>query len=218
MPFFDVPSYKSDTTKTRVDDINATIQNAYTREQDRTHWDTTSCSFSIGFYFAFSDVPSCVIWFDYFSACIIKSSPYQGLKFNKQSWTRLETTSCNFPSGSTMPSLTYHLAKSDLTIFCINKSSPCQGFKFRMLTLGSREEPAEKPQFAVSHRVLLCLLWCAIMWNEPWHEISNNVVCATSKGSDQPAQRRSLIRAFASRLNILWLFSYWLHIIWSFKA
>ena len=39
--------------------------------------------------------------------------------------------------------------------------------------------------------------------NEPVHEISNNVVCATSKGSDQPAYRRSLIRAFARRLNIL---------------
>ena len=38
---------------------------------------------------------------------------------------------------------------------------------------------------------------------EPRHEISNNVVCATSKGSDQPAHTRSLIRAFASRLNIL---------------
>ena len=38
---------------------------------------------------------------------------------------------------------------------------------------------------------------------EPWHEISNNVVFATSKASDQPAHRRSLIRAFASRLNIL---------------
>ena len=38
---------------------------------------------------------------------------------------------------------------------------------------------------------------------EPPHEISNNVVCATSKGSDQPAHTRSLIRAFASRLNIL---------------
>ena len=38
---------------------------------------------------------------------------------------------------------------------------------------------------------------------EPWHEISNNVVCATSKGSDQPAHMRSLIRAFASRLNLL---------------
>ena len=29
------------------------------------------------------------------------------------------------------------------------------------------------------------------------------VVCATSKASDQPAHMRSLIRAFASRLNIL---------------
>ena len=38
---------------------------------------------------------------------------------------------------------------------------------------------------------------------EPRHEISNNVVCATSKGSDQTAHKRSLIRAFASRLNIL---------------
>ena len=38
---------------------------------------------------------------------------------------------------------------------------------------------------------------------EPQREISNNVVCAPSNGSDQPAHRRSLIRAFASRLNIL---------------
>ena len=37
----------------------------------------------------------------------------------------------------------------------------------------------------------------------PVHEISNNVVCATSTASDQPAHTRSLIRAFASRLNIL---------------
>ena len=45
-------------------------------------------------------------------------------------------------------------------------------------------------------------------------EISNNVVCATSKGSDQPAHMHSLIliRAFASRL-ILWILSYWLNII-----
>ena len=34
------------------------------------------------------------------------------------------------------------------------------------------------------------------------HEISNNVVCMTSKGSDQHVDTRSLIRAFASRLNI----------------
>ena len=39
--------------------------------------------------------------------------------------------------------------------------------------------------------------------NEPVHEISNNVVCAISKASDQPAHTRSQIRAFAGRLNIL---------------
>ena len=44
--------------------------------------------------------------------------------------------------------------------------------------------------------------------HEPRHEISNTVVCATSKGSDQPAHTRSLIRAFASHLNILGLLSY----------
>ena len=43
---------------------------------------------------------------------------------------------------------------------------------------------------------------------EPRHEISNNVICATSKGPDQPAHMRSLIRAFAGRLNILWILSY----------
>ena len=38
---------------------------------------------------------------------------------------------------------------------------------------------------------------------EPRHEISNNVVCATSKASDQPAHMHSLIRSFACRWNIL---------------
>ena len=39
--------------------------------------------------------------------------------------------------------------------------------------------------------------------NELGHEISNNVVCETSKGSDQPGHTHSLIIAFASGLNIL---------------
>ena len=38
---------------------------------------------------------------------------------------------------------------------------------------------------------------------DPVHDISNNVICATSKASDHPAHMRSLIRAFASRLSIL---------------
>ena len=42
---------------------------------------------------------------------------------------------------------------------------------------------------------------------DPWHGISNNVVCATSKASDQPAHTRSLNRAFASRLHILGVLS-----------
>ena len=37
---------------------------------------------------------------------------------------------------------------------------------------------------------------------EPQHEISNNVVCAIITGSDQPTHTPSLVRAFASRLNI----------------
>ena len=80
-------------------------------------------------------------------------------------------------------------------------------------------------------RVIGLNMRCLDLWNkgfvrkaratqiiEPVHEISNNVVCATSKASDQPAHTRSLIRAFASRLNIVWLLSYWLEIILSFSA
>ena len=39
--------------------------------------------------------------------------------------------------------------------------------------------------------------------NMPVYEISNNVLCATSKALDQPAHMRSLIRAFASCLSTL---------------
>ena len=53
-------------------------------------------------------------------------------------------------------------------------------------------------------------IWRFFFRYEPLlHEISSKVVCAASKGSDQPAHTRSLIRAFASRLNILWVLSYW---------
>ena len=42
-----------------------------------------------------------------------------------------------------------------------------------------------------------------ILINEPVHEIFSNVLCVTNTASDQPAHTRSLIRAFASRLNII---------------
>ena len=51
---------------------------------------------------------------------------------------------------------------------------------------------------------LHCLQYvCKSRVFEPRHDISNNVVYAISKASDQPAHTRSLITAFASRLNIL---------------
>ena len=48
-----------------------------------------------------------------------------------------------------------------------------------------------------------------LMINEQYkqrHKITNDVVYATSKSSDQPAHMRSLIRDFASRLNNLGVF------------
>ena len=62
-------------------------------------------------------------------------------------------------------------------------------------------------QVPVHVAVLACLKYKCRTIIERQHVISNNVVCATSKGSDQPAHTRSLIRAFASRLNILWVLS-----------
>ena len=50
---------------------------------------------------------------------------------------------------------------------------------------------------------LQCQAYFMERTNEPVHDISNNVVCVTSKASDQPAHMRSLIRAFASRLSTL---------------
>ena len=47
------------------------------------------------------------------------------------------------------------------------------------------------------------LCWLMNVPNEPRHEIANNIVCATSKASDQSAHMLSLIRAFANHLNSL---------------
>ena len=54
------------------------------------------------------------------------------------------------------------------------------------------------------HRLVSAIAACLCNIKiEPVHDISNNVVCATSKASDQPAHTRSLIRVFASRLSFL---------------
>ena len=72
------------------------------------------------------------------------------------------------------------------------------------------------PKFIVSNQKEESIRIHRDNWFEPVHDISNNMVCATSKASDQPAHTRSLIRAFARRLNILWVLSYWPNIFWRF--
>ena len=60
-----------------------------------------------------------------------------------------------------------------------------------------------------TYRLLLCSLSHGLRSiYEPRHEISSNVVCVTSKASDQPAHTSLWI--------FRWLLSNWPNIIWSF--
>ena len=54
----------------------------------------------------------------------------------------------------------------------------------------------------IRHNLIETVLLSTHNITEQRHGISNNVVCATSFASDQPAHRRNLIKAFASRLLI----------------
>ena len=77
-----------------------------------------------------------------------------------------------------------------------------------MGTLANSEDPDKMPHNATFYQSLHCLLrrnrWKSLnTLYEPQHEIFNNLVCASSKASDQPAHTRSLIRAFASPYFIL---------------
>ena len=82
---------------------------------------------------------------------------------------------------------TFKSSRNPLSLVCL-----CQKLMAQSITLHSYAA-FERPEFYAikDHNY------------EPLHEISNNVVCATSKGSNQPAHMLSLIRAFANRLNIL---------------
>ena len=63
------------------------------------------------------------------------------------------------------------------------------------------------------HKLISCMNGKKCEWlcqwsytYEPWHEISNNVVCASSKGSDQPAWLSLGIRAVWSKpLLVTWI-------------
>ena len=73
---------------------------------------------------------------------------------------------------------------------------------FREVSSLNRTTPLLVQKEFLDHQVMI-IFNIPIFLYAPVHEISNNVVCATSKASDQPAHMRSLIRAFAHRSNIL---------------
>ena len=52
-------------------------------------------------------------------------------------------------------------------------------------------------------QIKLAIMMCTAKSYETMHENSNNVVCVTSKASNQPGHTRSLIRGFTSCLSIL---------------
>ena len=79
----------------------------------------------------------------------------------------------------------------------LNKLPLCENWNYKLESCG-RGVCISFP-FRVSPRLFnRAYIYIYIYIYEPWHGISNNVVCATSKASDQPAHTRSLIRAFAS--------------------
>ena len=88
------------------------------------------------------------------------------------------------------------LAISQLTTMCILKCLP----KYHDVSKNSDTKYFDNQQRYDDIGTLLRKVHLSF---EPVHEISNNVVCATSKASDQPAHTRSPIRAFASRLSIV---------------
>ena len=113
---------------------------------------------------------------------------------------------CSNPVGQEMCIL------SDIATFCV------------WVTSESIDETVHKCRSEpplLDYHVIISQSFCScsllfLNWFEPWHEISNNLVCATSKGSDQPVHMRSLIRAFTCSSNILWVLSYWLNTVWGF--
>ena len=65
-----------------------------------------------------------------------------------------------------------------------------------MYLLIASREPQMQKQLTLILPIKCCQLFTPAAY-EPRHEIFNNVVCVTSKASDQPALTRSLLRAFA---------------------
>ena len=139
-------------------------------------------------------------------ACLLSSSMRTGILATRSKWWFFQNTTKNRCSQSTCSPEENAIAFVRTLKLYICTPVTCNYSSRIIIILSRRKMTSEYCNCIPSTK----------LWYEPVHGISNNVVCATSKASDQPAHTRSLIRAFACRLNILWLLSYWLNTIWSF--
>ena len=96
-------------------------------------------------------------------------------------------------------------------------------FNYNLNSFLIHQAPYQKGyQWYIMHREVLGSIWkigrypikvSEVLWVveivEPQHEISNNVVCATSKGSDQPAHTCSIRADWSEPLLVAWIFYDW---------
>ena len=123
--------------------------------------------------------------------------------------TRLETNHCIINLVSEAYILPLIISK----IFAFTCCLFMKGYKCYMsLKLGLPVilESCERSYRFFMRQIEFCLdnaFFAPINW--PQNEISTTWYVRPANGSDQPAHMRSLIRAFASCLTIIWLLRYW---------
>ena len=62
--------------------------------------------------------------------------------------------------------------------------------------------------FQITPLIFYLTGFASCKWNEPHHDKTSNMACASSKDSDQPGHPPSLIRIFAVCLKKAWVLSY----------
>ena len=95
----------------------------------------------------------------------------------------------------------YNLLNGWFIIFCRCLWSRVLAVKLFLEHVCSKAVGEKSDKITIKHCMPLFMVSNVIF--EPEHEISTNMVCASGKGSDQPAHMGRLIRVFASVLNIL---------------
>ena len=109
---------------------------------------------------------------------------------------------------TSLQSFYQHESKTNLLSYrnnLINIKFDCCQFRYFIFQLTNNKGADQRVQM---RSLVLTFVVHKYRRFEPCHQISNKVVCATIKMSDQPAHMCSLIRAFASCMKRLRILSY----------